>query len=105
MSSSRFAIVQTGGKQYVVKQGDRIVVERLSDEPQKQVKLATLAIFDTQKSEIELGYPHLAKQVVATVLAHDKGEKTRIAKFKSKVRYRRVRGFRPSLTQLEIGTI
>lgn len=103
--STRFAIVQTGGKQYVVKKGDRIVVERLHEEEQKQIKLATLAIFDTEKSEVELGYPRLTKQIAATILAHDKGEKIRVAKFKSKVRYRKVRGFRPSLTQLEIGAI
>lgn len=101
---SKFAVVKTGGKQYIVKEGDTITVDRLTTEPKKQVELETLAVFD-DTGALELGYPLLAQKTGATVEAHAKGDKIHVSKFKAKVRYRRTTGFRPSLTTLKITKI
>lgn len=95
------AVIKTGGKQYLVKESDEIIVDRVSAEEKAKVDLETLAIFDPEK-DIELGLPNLKDKVKAEVLQHLKGDKVRVARFKAKVRFRKVRGFRSSLTKLKI---
>lgn len=99
---SNLAVIKTGGKQYLVKEGDEIIVDRLADKEKSNINLETLMIFDKDGKNIDLGEPTLAKQVQAEVISHFKGEKIRIARFKAKVRYRKVKGFRAQLTTLRI---
>jgi len=101
---AKFAVVQSGGKQYLVKPDQEIVVQNLPGD-EKSVDLQVLALFDDEKGSIELGLPTLKNVLKATVLENVKGEKVRVARFKSKVRYRKVTGFRPQLTRLKIGAI
>lgn len=98
----KMAVIKTGGKQYLVKEGAEIVVDKLVGEPGTKLKLQTLATLDTDTHAVELGAPSLKKEVEATVLNQVKGDKIRVARFKAKVRYRRVSGFRPQLTKLKI---
>jgi large subunit ribosomal protein L21 len=101
---SKFAVIQTGGKQYLVQSGDEIVVDRLREEENKDVELTVLSIFDGDKAEEKVSFDQ-NKKVEAKVIAHMKGDKLRVSRFKSKVRYRKVTGFRPYLTRLKIGEI
>ncbi|HNQ30957.1 MAG TPA: 50S ribosomal protein L21 [Candidatus Woesebacteria bacterium] len=96
-----YAVVKTGGKQYVVKSGSTVVVDKVSGDVGAKIKLDTLATFSAE-GEITLGSPLLKEQVVAEIVETGKGEKIRVAKFKAKVRYRKVRGFRAMLTKLKI---
>lgn len=98
----KFAVIKTGGKQYLVKESDIIVVDRINFPEKEKFTLETLAVFDSEGKKIELGEPFLAKKTQAEIIAHVKGEKIRVAKFKAKVRYRKVKGFRPQLTKLKI---
>jgi len=97
-----FAVVKTGGKQYLVKEGSEITVDRMASKEKEKVELETLLRFDEDGKSIDLGMPSLTKKVQAEVVSHSKGEKIRVARFKSKVRYRKVRGFRSFLTTLRI---
>ncbi len=99
-----FAVVKTGGKQYLVKENDEVVVDLLPDKEKSTIELETFAVFDDGE-KIEIGTPSSKSKVKAEVVAHLKGDKIRVAKFKAKVRYRRVRGFRPQLTKLKIAKI
>lgn len=99
---ANLAVIKTGGKQYLVKEGDEITVDRLDAEEKAKINLETLIIFDDEGRSIDLGTPNLIKKVQAEVISHSKGEKIRVARFKAKVRYRRVKGFRPYLTTLKI---
>ncbi len=101
---TKFAVVKTGGKQYIVKEKETLVVDRLPEKEKEKVQLETLAVFD-DAGHIELGQPVLEAKTEAVVVSHVKGEKIRVAKFKAKVRYRRVTGFRSSLTTIEITKI
>lgn len=94
------AVVKTGGKQYLVKENDTIVVDKVAAKAKEKISLETLLIFDDKG--IELGKPALAKKVEAEVLDHVKGDKIRVARFRAKSRYRRVKGFRSSLTKIKI---
>ncbi len=96
-----FAVVKTGGKQYIVKQGDEIVVDKITGNVGDKVEIPALASF-TDAGEVTLGLPELDKKVSSEILETGKGTKIRVAKFKAKVRYRNVKGFRPTLTRLKI---
>ncbi len=98
----KFAVIKTGGKQYLVKENAVINVDKIEAPEKEKLALETLAVFDSEGKTLKLGKPTLSDGVEAEVLSHVKGEKIRVAKFKAKVRYRKVKGFRPQLTQLKI---
>ncbi len=97
-----YAVVKTGGKQYLVKEGMTITVDQLNSEKNNKIQLETLLKFDEEGKAFELGQPVLKEKVSAEVEDNVKGDKIRIAKFKAKSRYRKVRGFRARLTKLKI---
>jgi len=97
----KYGIIKTGGKQYTVRQGSEIYVDRIDEEVGKEIVLETLATF-TDDGAIELGKPLLKVGVTGKIVEQLKGEKIRVARFKAKVRYRKVRGFRPQLTKVQI---
>lgn len=101
---AKIAVVKAGGKQYLVKENDEIVVDKLDAEVNKNVNLETLAIFDEEGTSVEMDGKAL-KQIAAQVVEQGQGEKVRIARFKAKVRYRKVKGFRPQLTRIKILSI
>ena len=98
-----YAIVKTGGKQYRVERGQRLLVERLAADEGADVKLQPIlyrsdeAVFD--KAGLE------GVSVTAKVLAHVRGEKLRVFKFKPKRGYKRRTGHRQELTQIEVTEI
>lgn len=98
---STYAVVKTGGKQYVVKEDDILVADRLEGKENDKVKIEKLAQFNSEKGTVELGTPTLGG-VSAQIVSHVKGDKIRVAKFKAKSRYRKVKGFRAQLTKLKI---
>ena len=102
---AKMAVVKTGGKQYLVNENDEIIVEKLEGKDNDKVELETLAQFDTDKSDLELGAPMLKSKVQGQIVAQVKGDKVRVAKFKAKVRYRKVIGFRPKYTKIKITKI
>jgi len=103
---SRLAVIKVGGKQYLVKPGDELFVDHLSSKKDEVIELPALAIIDEEKEEVLLGQPLLKIMIKAKVVEETvKGDKIRVAKFKAKVRYRKVRGFRPLLTKIKIEKI
>ncbi len=98
----KLAVVQTGGKQYLVKKEEVIVVDSLEGKPSAKIELNTLALIDTDKESVNLGNPFLKEKVKAQLINNVKGDKIRVARFKAKVRYRKVKGFRPKLSRLKI---
>jgi large subunit ribosomal protein L21 len=100
-----YAVVQTGGKQYLVQAGDIITVDLLEVEKDKDIELDMLATFDCDSKKVALGAPLVTGKAKATVVEHGRGEKVRSAKFKAKSRFRKVQGFRPHLTSLKIVSI
>lgn len=98
----KFAVIKTGGKQYLVKENDEIYIDRLGREVNQEVEFETLACGDLEKQEIELGQPTLKSKIKGKVVENLKGEKIRVARFKAKSRYQKVRGFRPYLSRVKI---
>ena len=84
-----YAIIRLGGKQYRVREGEYLVVDRVHVEEGK-----------TFNPDVLLGESGVA--VTATVLAHERGPKVRIGKYKRRTGYRRHNGFRAATSRLEI---
>ncbi|APD09441.1 MULTISPECIES: 50S ribosomal protein L21 [Thermus] len=98
-----FAIVKTGGKQYRVEPGLKLRVEKLAAEPGSQVELPVL-LLGGEGTRVGTPFVEGAK-VVAEVLAHGRGKKITISKFKAKVQYRRKKGHRQPYTEILIKEI
>ena len=98
-----YAIVKTGGKQYRVEQGQYLLVERLPVEDGATVSLRPLLYVDG--SEVVDGADLESVTVEARVLAHERGPKLRIVKFKPKRGYKRRNGHRQELTRIEVTTL
>ncbi len=96
-----YAIVKTGGKQYRVEPGQWLLVERLAAGDGETVALQPLLYVDG--SSVVDGGEDLARvSVEARVLAHERGPKLRVVKFKPKRGYKRRTGHRQNLTRIEI---
>jgi large subunit ribosomal protein L21 len=98
-----YAIVKTGGKQYRVEEGQTLLVERLPAEEGADVALSPLLYVD---GDDVLDGDDLANVAVqATVVAHERGPKLRIVKFKPKRGYKRRTGHRQELTRVRVTEI
>jgi large subunit ribosomal protein L21 len=95
-----YAIIKLGGKQYVVREGEKLLVDRLPVDEEKTFQPEV--IFEGGDGKAELS-PKGA--VTAKVLAHVKGEKIRIGKYRRRTGYRRHTGHRSRLTQIQIESI
>lgn len=98
-----WAVVEIGGKQYKVKEGDILEVERIKkDSP---ITLDKVLLFCKGK-EVKVGTPYLNDvKVTAEILEEKKGEKVVIFKYKRRKKYRRKRGHRQILSRLKISQI
>ncbi|MDX9893051.1 MAG: 50S ribosomal protein L21 [Patescibacteria group bacterium] len=99
------AAIKTGGKQYLVKVGDKIKVEKLPGKVGDLVKLDTLLITDEKGENIQVGKPLLKIQTEAKIIKHDRGKRISVIKYKSKTRYHRTSSHRQEYTQIEITKI
>lgn len=100
------AIVEIGGKQYTVTPDATITVDAQNLEVGKTLEVSPLLIASEDAKTFTLGAPLVSKGKVAfEVVSHQKWDKVRVFKIKSKKRYVRNRGFRPSQTTLRVTSI
>ena len=98
-----YAIVKTGGKQYRVEEGQTLLVERLRAETGDKVPLEPL-LYRGDKDVLD-GADLAKVKVEARVLAHERGPKLHVLKFKPKRGYKRRTGHRQDLTRIEVTSI
>ena len=98
-----YAIVKTGGKQYRVERGQRLLVERLAVAEGGDVALEPILYRSDETVFDKAGLEGV--KVTARVVAHVRGEKLRVFKFKPKRGYKRRTGHRQDLTQIEVTEI
>jgi len=96
-----YAIISLGGKQYRVRQGERLLVDRLSVQEGKTFHPEVLMLGGDGKFELA----PKSTQVTARVVGSPLGRKIRIGKYRPKKGYKRHTGFRAKLTQIEIESI
>ncbi len=101
------AVIQTGGKQYLVSEGDILKIEKLPLNAEKGAKV----VFDkvmllNEGEDVKIGTPYLEKsKVEATILESGKNEKVRVIKYKQKSRYFKKRGHRQPYLKVKISAI
>lgn len=96
-----YAIIETGGKQYRVQEGDVIFVEKLDLSKDATAQFDVLLL--GKEDGVTVGKPVVSgAKVSAKVLGQVKGEKIIVFKYKSKKNYRRKQGHRQPYTKLEI---
>ena len=96
-----YAIVKTGGKQYKVAEGDVIEIEKLEGNPGAAITLPAVLLVDGPSVTATL--EALANVTVSgEVVAHTKGPKIIIHKFKNKTGYHKRQGHRQPLTQVKV---
>ncbi|HET8606002.1 MAG TPA: 50S ribosomal protein L21 [Gaiellaceae bacterium] len=91
-----YAIIRVGGKQYRVREGERLLVDRLRSGEGDTFTPELLFVPDGDGKGVS---------VTAKVVGHVKGDKIRIGKYRKRTGYKRHTGFRASLTQIEIQSI
>ncbi len=100
-----YAIVKTGGKQYTVREGSTIQVEKIEGELNAMVEL-TQVLMVQGDSGLQVGAPMVSgAKVVAKILDHELGKKINAITFKAKKNIRKRYGHRQQLTRLRIESI
>lgn len=100
-----YAIIEACGKQYKVSKGDVVFFEKLDSEEGKKVKFDKV-ILVSDGGKIEVGAPYVKGATVeGKVVAHGKGKKIIVFKYKAKKNYRRKQGHRQPYTKVEITSV
>jgi len=101
MSKDKFAVIKTGGKQYLVTEGQTIETEKLAGETGGKVEFDEVLML--QNGKLEIGQPTVeGAKVEGKILKQYKEDKKVVFKYKSKTRQTKLRGHRQNLTEIEI---
>ncbi len=100
-----YAIIETGGKQYRVSEGDTLYIEKLPAQADETVEIdRVLALVDGDS--VKIGSPLVdGAMVVLKVVRHGRGKKIIVFKYKAKKNYRRKQGHRQAFTQVTVEKI
>lgn len=97
-----FAVFSSGGKQHRVTEGETIRLEMLDAEPGQQVVFDKVLLV-SDGDRVAVGAPYVdGGKVTAEVVAHDRGKKVRIIKFRRRQGYMRTQGHRQWFTEVKI---
>lgn len=100
-----YAIIETGGKQYRVQEGDVIFIEKLSAQEGETVRFDKVLLLGKEEGTV-IGNPTVeGASVTGKVEKHGKGKKIIVFKFKPKKRYKRTKGHRQPFTKVRIEKI
>lgn len=97
-----YAVIQSGGKQYRVSEGDILRVELLEVEPKSAVNFEQVLFVD-KSGDLQIGQPTVAGAVVeAEVIRHGRAKKVFIFKHMKRSTYYRTKGHRQGFTEVRI---
>jgi large subunit ribosomal protein L21 len=103
--SDKFAVIKTGGKQYIVKEGDKISIEKLPAQEKEKVEFKEVLMV-ASSGDVKVGKPFLEGIAVSgTVLEVKKDKKVVVFKMKAKKRYRKTQGHRQTKAKVLIEKI
>lgn len=101
-----YAVIRTGSKQYRVTPGQRLSVERLNGKSGDEVAFSDVLLVRSDDGAVAVGAPTVeGASVKAEIVQQRRAAKINVFKYKSKTRYRRLRGHRQRLTELRISEV
>ena len=104
-SSTMYAVIKTGGKQYRVTPGEKIKIEQIPADVGAQIVLDQVLMV-SDGDAVKLGNPLVSgAKVSATVLGHGRGVKVKIFKMRRRKHYQRTQGHRQNYTEIRVDTI
>ncbi len=100
-----FAVIKTGGKQYLVSPGTKIKVEKIEKEEGSEISFSEVLLLE-KDGKLEIGNPFVkGAKVIGKILRHGKHKKVVIFKYKPKKRYKVKKGHRQPFTEIQISQI
>lgn len=105
MSNQKYAVIETGGKQYKVEAGTVLDFEKITSEPNSKITFDKVLLINDGTS-LKIGQPYVeGAKVTGTVLDQKRGDKVIVFKFKPKTGYKKTQGHRQSLTTVKFDAI
>jgi large subunit ribosomal protein L21 len=101
----RYAVIQTGGKQYQAIEGKTLAIEKLDAEVGAEVTFTEVLLRKTGDGALEIGAPYVATPVKALIVKHTRGPKLIVFKFKRRKKVRRKQGHRQACTVIRIQSV
>jgi len=101
----KYAIFQTGGKQYQALEGRTIAIEKIEGEEGKKIEFDEVLLRKSGANSLEIGKPFLSKPIKASIVKQTKGPKLTIFKFRRREKVRVKRGHRQPLTVVRIESL
>ena len=101
-----YAIIETGGKQYKIAEGDTLSVEKIKDTKQGDTITFNKVLLIDDGKTTKMGTPYIdGAKIEAELVEEGKGKKLHIMKFKSKSRYKRRLGHRQPYSKVSVKNI
>ena len=101
-----FAVIATGGKQYLAKVGEVLTVEKLEGVKGDAVSFdKVLLVAEEDGSKVEVGTPNLSTTVSGEIMSQGRAEKVEVVHYKAKVRHKKRSGHRQPFTKVKITKI
>ena len=104
-SFDKYAVIQTGGKQYQAIEGQTLGLEKLEGEPGTKIEFKEVLLRKTGAGKIEIGRPYTGKPVTASIIKHIKGPKVIAFRFKRRKKVAVKKGHRQHITVVRIESI
>ncbi len=99
----KFSIIETGGKQYRVSEGDTVTIEKLPDTKEGQNVVFDKVLLTDDGAKTNIGAPYLAgASIKGEVVVSGRGRKIEVVKYKAKSRYFKLRGHRQPFMKVKI---
>lgn len=100
------AVIRTGGKQYKVKEGEILKIEKIAGNAGDKIEFEVLLLADEEGKDVKVGKPIVAgAKVSGEILEQARARKVNVIKYKPKVRYRRKAGHRQMYTKVKIASV
>ena len=104
-TADTYAIFQTGGKQYQAIEGKTVAIEKIEGEPGAMIEFKEVLLRKLGDDQIEIGQPHMAKAVKASIVKQMRGPKVTSFRFKRRKKVQVKTGHRQEMTIVRIETI
>jgi len=105
MTFDKYAIFETGGKQYQAIEGKTVGIEKIEGEPGSKLEFKEVLFRKLSEGTMEIGQPYLTKPVVASIVKQMKGPKVIAFKFKRRKKSTVKKGHRQPITVIRIESI